>query len=65
MRTALVHVSGRIAGLLIGSLIVGLAASASAVERKEMTYAKSNIRTVTKSSTMISDGSNHELKQEV
>jgi hypothetical protein len=55
----------RIGALLIGSLIIGLAPSASVAEELEMTYVKSNFRTVTKSSTMISDGSNHELKQQV
>ena len=55
----------RIDALLIGSLIIGLAPLASVAEELKMTYLKNNFQTITKSSTMISDGSNHELKQEV
>ena len=50
--------------LFLGSMVAALSDSASA-ERKEMTYVKSNYRTFTKSSTMINDGTNHEVRQEV
>lgn len=47
------------ATLLVGSMSVG------AAERAQMTYVKSNMKTVTKSAMTINDGSNHEVKQEV
>ena len=54
----------RVGALLIGSVFIGLGLPATA-EKLQMTYVKKNFQTVTKSSTMIADGSNHEVKQEV
>jgi hypothetical protein len=56
--------SARAICLVVGALLVGVSGAASA-EKREMTYVKSNYRTFTKSSTMISDGTNHEVRQEV
>lgn len=54
----------QLGAVLIGSLIIGFPAIAAA-ENLEQTYVKKNFQTVTKSSTTINDGSNHEVKQEV
>jgi hypothetical protein len=50
--------------VLACSLMVAMNSPASA-EKREMTYVKTNYRTFAKSSTMINDGTNHEVRLEV
>ena len=54
----------QIGAVVIVSLVIGFPGRAAA-QKLEQTYAKKNFQTITKSSIMINDGSNHEVRQEV
>ena len=58
------HFMTRLTSLLIFSAMLCFSSMVVAGEKKEMTYVKTNSRVITKSSTMLADTPNHEVKQE-
>jgi hypothetical protein len=58
------HLMTRVTSLLILSAALCFSSMVVAGEKKEMTYVKTNSRVITKSSSMLADAPNHEVKQE-